>query len=92
MGFLSREKLVILILLLQLVIFAVGFLDGILRKNVSLYEQNVPHFWWFTEVWAEMNTNRQNFSDSLPKLTRIIWTPIIVYATVVVAKGVGLSS
>ncbi len=35
MGFLSREKLVILILLLQLVIFAVGFLDGILRKNAS---------------------------------------------------------
>ena len=89
MGFLSREKLVILILLLQVVIFAVGYSDQMLRR-FSFYEQNVPHFWWFTEVWAEMNTNRQTFSDSLPKLTRIIWTPIVVYATVVAAKAVGL--
>ena len=89
MGFL---KLTGIIVVLELVIFLLGNVDIFLRKNVTLYAQYVPVYWWFTEVWAEMNTNQQAFTGSLPKLTRVLWTPVIIWVTVCAVKLVGLSS
>ena len=76
-------KIFVVALALEVAIFIVGMADRFLRSAVQIYSTYVPHFWWMTEVWAEMNTNQQGFMNSLPNVQRVVWVPVVVLVTVV---------
>ena len=83
MGFV---KLFVVVVAIELAIFLVGYADQYLRGAIKTYNDYVPNYWWPTEIWAEMNTNQQDFMNSLPEPLRLIWTPVTIFAALAILK------
>jgi hypothetical protein len=78
-------NLLVVVLVVVLSVFIVSKIDEMLRQ-ITWYDNNIPNFWWFTEVRDKMDTDQQNFKDSLPKLQRVPWIIPTVYLAAVLLK------
>jgi hypothetical protein len=77
-------KVLIYVLALELAILLLGTGDKYLRGSSPTYQNWVPKYWWLTQIENEMNNNNQDFAESLPQLTAILWIPTTIFTTVVI--------
>ena len=77
-------KVLIYVLALELAILLLGTIDKYLRGAFKAYSDWVPKYWWLTNIENEMNNNNQDFTQSLPTFTAILWIPTTIFTTLAI--------